>query len=100
MQALGTIGNRAGRSLLPAAYVLGDRRKLLQGCGQVSGDVRGNRLGVGQIGGFFQRVVLEPEEVEVEFVAFGELFVGEGFEAFTLFAAVAVLLVVALDEFV
>ncbi len=54
---------------------------MFEGGGEVSGDVLGDDLGGGKVGGFFQGVVFEPEDVEVDFVALDELFVGEGFEA-------------------
>ena len=51
--------------------------------------------GGGKIRAFFQRVVFQPEDVEVHLVAFRQLFVGEGFETIALLPVVAVHRVVA-----
>ena len=56
--------------------------------------------GAGRFGGVFEGFVFEPEDVEVDLVAFGEVVVGEALEAFALGALVAVLGVVAGDEVV
>ncbi len=67
---------------------------------EVGSDVGSNDFGGWQIGTFLQGFVLEPEDVQVHLVAFGEFFVGEGFEAFALLAVNAVRRVVAGDEVV
>ncbi len=56
--------------------------------------------GGGKIGGVFEGFVFEPEDVEVDLVAFDEVVVGEALEAFAFGALVAVLGVVAGDEVV
>ena len=53
-----------------------------------------------KIGGVFQRIVSEPEDVEVDLVAFDEVVVGKTFEAFAFAAFVAVFGVIAGDEVV
>ena len=73
---------------------------MLQRGFQVVRDVLRDDFRRGQIGGFFQRVVFQPEDVEVHLVALGQFFVGEGLEALALLALVAVLRVVAGDEVV
>ncbi len=43
--------------------------ELVQGGFQVLGDFEGDDAGVGEIGGVFEAVVLEPENVEIDLVA-------------------------------
>ncbi len=75
--------------------ILRDGRELLHCRFQISRDVGGDDFGGGQVGGFFQSFVLQPEDVQVHLVALGQLVVGEGLEALALFAAVPVLRIVA-----
>jgi hypothetical protein len=87
----------AGRSNLHL-QILRNRGELLQ-CGlQVFHDVEGDHAGGGEVGAFFEGVILEPEDVEVDLVAFDQVGVVEGFESFGFLAAVAVLGVVVSDE--
>jgi hypothetical protein len=58
-------------------------------------DFGGYHIGVGKIGAVFERFVFEPEDVEVELVAFGYLFVTEAFESLAFFSLVAVSAVAA-----
>ena len=44
---------------------------------QIVGDFLGQDAWVGQVFAVFQRIIFEPEDVEVGFVAFDDLFVGE-----------------------
>jgi hypothetical protein len=59
-----------------------------------------SHFGGGQIRSFLERVVFRLEDVEVELVAFGQFFVGEGFESLTLFSIATVLRVIAFDKVV
>jgi hypothetical protein len=61
-------------------------------------DFGGDDVWRGEIRGILEGFVFEPENVEVDLVAFDEVVVGEAFEAFALGALVAVLGVVAGDE--
>ena len=76
---VGDEGTASG--LAVGLQILRDRRKLFQRSFEVGGDVGGDDLGRGEVGGFLQGFVLQPEDVEVELVAFGEFFVGEGLES-------------------
>ena len=67
---------------------------------QILHDLGGDDVGRGKIGGVFEGFVFEPEDVEVDLVAFDEVVVGEALEAFALCALVAVLGVIAGDEVV
>ena len=78
--------------------VLRDGGELLQRRFQVVRDLLGNQLRRRQIGGLFEGVILQPEDVEVYLVALGQLVVGKGSEAFALLAVGAVLRAVAGDE--
>ena len=49
--------------------ILGYRRELLQRRLQIIGDFLGNDLRGRQVGGFFQGIVFQPEDVEVHLVA-------------------------------
>jgi hypothetical protein len=61
--------------------ILRDRRELFQRGFQVGGDLGGDHVGRRQVGGFLQRLVLQPEDVEVELVAPGQFFLVEAYEA-------------------
>lgn len=50
---------------------------------------RAMTAGGGKVGGVFEGVVLQPEDVEVHLVALDELVVSERFEAVSFFAGVA-----------
>lgn len=89
---------RIRRDIRGLIQILGNRRKLLQRRCQIGRDVGGNDFGRGQVGGFLEGVVFQPEYVEVYLVSLGQLVVGEGFEAPALFSVVTVLRVVARDE--
>jgi len=69
--------------------------KALQRRLQVFGDFCSQDFRFGQIVDVFQAVVFEPEQVEVEFVAFDQVFDGEAAEAVGFFAGF-----VAVDEVV
>ena len=49
--------------------VIGDEAELFEGGFEVVDDFLGDHIGIGQIGGVFEGVVFEPEEVEAGFVA-------------------------------
>jgi len=64
--------------------VLRNGRKLLE-CGlQIGGDVGSDDFRRRQVRGLLERVVFQPEDVQVHLVALGQLFVGEGLEALAL----------------
>jgi hypothetical protein len=46
--------------------VFGDGGELFQGGFEVVGDFLGGNFGGGQIGGFFQRIVFQPQDVQEE----------------------------------
>ena len=71
------------------AEVVGDGAEVVEGGGEVVDDFGGDEVGAGEAVEVLEAVVLEPEDVEVEFVAGAELLVGEAAEAFA-FSAVAV----------
>ena len=82
------------------AQVLCDQGELVQRGLQILDDLGGDHVGGGEIGGVFQAVVFEPEDVQAGFVALDQVVVGEGVEALGLLALVAILGVVAGDEIV
>ena len=53
-----------------------DRRELFQRRFEVGGDVGGYDFGCGKVGGFFECVVLQPENVEVHLVTLRQFLVG------------------------
>jgi hypothetical protein len=53
--------------------VVRDRREPLERSLEVRDDVRGNDVGIRKIRRFLERFVLQPEDVEIELVALGEL---------------------------
>ena len=55
-----------------------DRLELLERGAQVFGDLGSNQIGVGQVGGVFERLVLEPEDVEADLVALEQLVITVG----------------------
>jgi SAM-dependent methyltransferase len=55
-----------------SSQIFRDRGELLQGRFQIRRDVGGDDFGGGQVGGFFQRFVLQPEDVEIHLVALGQ----------------------------
>ncbi len=57
---------------------------------EVFDDVGGDDFGGGQIGGFFEGFVFQPEDVEVDLVALDQLFVGEGLATALSFFSVQV----------
>ena len=70
---------------------------------QVEAVVDVRDIGVGQVGRILQRLVPQPEDVEVGFVAGDEFVVGEGFPAVDFFGFAAFATVfgfVALDEII
>lgn len=71
--------------------VFGNCCKLFQGGFEIGGDVGGDDFGCREVGAFFQRIILKPEDVEVRLVALGQCFIGEGLEALALFAVVTIL---------
>ena len=73
---------------------------MLQCSFEVGSYIGGNDLGRGQIGALFQRIVFQPEDIQVNFVALRQFLVGEGLEAFAFLAVNAVLRVVAGDKVV
>ncbi len=78
--------------------VLGDCGELFQGGFEVGGDFAGDDFRGGEVGGFFEGVVFEPEDVQIDFVPLRQFFVREGLESLGLFAFVTVFGVVARDE--
>jgi hypothetical protein len=52
---------------------------------QIDGDLLSDNFGIRQILGIFERVVLEPENVELRFVALDQFVVGEALEPLGLF---------------
>jgi hypothetical protein len=65
---------------------------------QVLGNFSGDHIGIGQVGRVLKAVVFKPKDVQVDLVALEEFLVREGLEAFSLFARVAILRVVAGNE--
>ena len=57
---------------------------------QVLDDLGGDDVGGGEVGGVLERLVLEPEDVEVGLVALDQVVVGERVAALALDALVAV----------
>ena len=57
--------------------ILCDGGELFQGGFEVVGDFLGDDFRGGQIGGFFQRIVFQPENVQVHLVALQQVVVGE-----------------------
>jgi len=55
--------------------------ELFQGRTEVFGDLDGDDIRVGEVGGIFLALVLEPKEVKAGLVAGGELFSGVGWPA-------------------
>jgi hypothetical protein len=82
------------------AKVLGNQRKLVQRSLQVFHNFRRDHVRSRQVGGVFQAIVLQPEDVQACFVALNQVVVIEGMEAFGFFSLVAILCVVAGDEIV
>jgi hypothetical protein len=74
--------------------------ELIQGGLEVFDDLGGKNGRVGEFGGITQAVVAEPDDVEVGFVAFDQVFVGEGVEAFGFGPKVTVFRVVGANEIV
>ena len=54
----------------PLLEIIGNLRKLFQGGFQVFGNLGGDNVRVGQVGGVFQAVVFQPEDVKVHLVPF------------------------------
>ena len=52
-------------------------------------------VGIGEIRAVFQAFVFEPKDVEVEFIALDQLFVGETLEALGFFSLMAISAVAA-----
>jgi hypothetical protein len=67
---------------------------------EVFDNFRRDHIGIGKIRAVFERLVFEPEDVEVEFVALGQLFISETLEALGFFSFVAVFRIVVGDEVV
>ena len=61
-------------------------------------DLGGDDVGIRKVGTVFERPILQPKDVEVEFVALGYLFVSEALEALGFFSVVAIFWIVAGDE--
>jgi hypothetical protein len=59
------------------AQLPGNAFKLLQRGFQVFDDFGGDDIRRGQVGGIFQGLVAQPEDVEIDFVAGDQFFVGE-----------------------
>ena len=68
--------------------ILCDGGELFEGGFEVGDDFGGEDVGVGEVGRVFEGIVLEPEDVEVGFVAFDQVVVGERFEAVRFFTVV------------
>ena len=51
------------------AYIIRNEPKLFQGSFEVVDNFLGNDTGIGKIGGVFEAVVCEPDDVETGFVA-------------------------------
>ena len=64
---------------------------MLEGGFEVFGDVGGDDFGSREVGGVFEGLVLEPEDVEVDLIALEEVLVGEALEALGLRALEAIL---------
>lgn len=84
------MASRIWISLGSYLQVVRDGGELFEGGLEIFHDVAGDDAGRGEIGGFFEGVVLEPEDVEVHLVALNEVVVDEGLESFGLGALVAV----------
>jgi hypothetical protein len=68
--------------------ILRDGRELFHRRFQIGGDVGGDDFRRGQVGALFQRVIFQPEDVEVHLVTLRQLVVGEGLEPLRLDAVV------------
>jgi hypothetical protein len=70
-------------------------------CGlQILSNFSRDHVGTGQVGRILKAFVFQPENVKVDLVALEKVLIGEAFEAFDLFARVAVLCVITGDEVV
>lgn len=94
-------GVHLGRPFSPRTQLRGDAAKLLQCKLQIHHDLCGDLIGWRQAVGVGRARVLQPEDVEVELVALGELLILELAEAFAGLSLVTVVLAaVARDEVV
>lgn len=78
----------------------GNQRELIQGRLQVFHNLCRNHVGIGQVGGIFQALVLEPKDVKAPFVALCQFLITEALEALARFPLVATFRVVALHKIV
>ncbi len=67
---------------------------------EVGDDFGGDDVGGREVGGFFEGYVFQPEDVQVQLVAFDQFIVAVGLESLGLCASTPVFLVVAGDEVV
>jgi hypothetical protein len=82
------------------AQISGNLAELFERGLKIFHDFGGDDVWCREICGVFEGVVFEPEDVDVDLVAFGEVVVGEALEALAFDALVAVLGVIAGDEVV
>ena len=73
--------DRSIRRLHPTPQLPQDLLDLLQARPQIVGDLFSQEVRVGEVGGVFEALVAEPEQVEAHLVALKELVEGEGPEA-------------------
>ena len=73
---------------------------MFEGGFEIGGNLCGDDLRGREIGGFFEGLVFQPEDVQVQLVAFDQFIIAEGFESLRLRASTAIFLVVAGDEVV
>ena len=79
---------KAERSLSPSrekgdslSNISRDQHKLIQRGLQVLSDFSGDHVRIGEIGRILQALVLQPENIQADFVTFQQVFVSEGLEA-------------------
>ena len=77
-----------------------DLRKLVERGLQVLCDLCRDNVGVGQICRVLQALVLQPENVQADLIAFEQVVVGEGAEPVSFLALMAVLRAIAGDKII
>jgi len=85
---------------LDLPQILGDQGEFVEGGLQVFYYLGGDYVGFGEIGGIFQAIVLQPENVQAGFVAFYQVVIVEGVEALGFLALVAIFGMVAGDKII
>ena len=75
-----TLG-RASAGLRSPPKISRNLHKLVQGGLQILGNLGGDHVRIGEIGRILQALVLQPENIQADFVTFQQVFVSEGLEA-------------------